>query len=191
MLYHFLVPLIRDFRVLNLFTYITFRAAGAAVTALLLAFVVGPWIIRRLRGGAVTQGVREGTPDTHAGKGDTPTMGGLIILFAAVVSTLLWARLSSRYIWLALAVTAGLLIAFGPVVSVLRVDSDEEAVGRTLGFIAALWTVSLLTGSSLETSSPTTKSRTSGWPARNSRQPSIVSWSVMVTKSMPRALARS
>jgi phospho-N-acetylmuramoyl-pentapeptide-transferase len=107
-LYHFLVPLIRQFRILNLFTYITFRAAGAAVTALLLAFVVGRPIIRRLRGGAVTQVVREGTPDTHASKGDTPTMGGLIILFAAVVSTLLWARLSSRYIWLALGVTAAM-----------------------------------------------------------------------------------
>ncbi|MDE3171774.1 MAG: phospho-N-acetylmuramoyl-pentapeptide-transferase [Gemmatimonadota bacterium] len=108
MLYHFLVPLIRDFRVLNLFTYITFRAAGAAVTSLLLAFLMGPAIIRRLRGGAVTQVVREGTPDTHAHKGDTPTMGGLIILLAAAGSTVLWARLSSRYIWLALAVTAAM-----------------------------------------------------------------------------------
>ncbi len=108
MLYHFLVPLIHRFRVLNLFTYITFRAAGAAVTALLLAFVVGPMVIRRLRGREVTQTVREGTPDSHAGKGTTPTMGGLIILFSAIVSTLLWARLSSRYIWLALAVTSAM-----------------------------------------------------------------------------------
>ena len=108
MLYHFLVPLVRQFKVLNLFTYITFRAAGAAVTALVLAFIAGPVIIRRLRGGAVTQGVRDGTPDTHAGKGDTPTMGGLIILFATIASTMLWARLGSRYIWLALAVTASM-----------------------------------------------------------------------------------
>ncbi|MHB1862705.1 MAG: phospho-N-acetylmuramoyl-pentapeptide-transferase [Gemmatimonadaceae bacterium] len=108
MLYHFLVPLVRQFKVLNLFNYITFRAAGAAVTALVLAFIAGPVIIRRLRGGSVTQGVRDGTPDTHADKGDTPTMGGLIILFATIASTLLWARLGSRYIWLALAVTAGM-----------------------------------------------------------------------------------
>ena len=108
MLYHLLVPLIHRFRVLNLFTYIMFRAAGAAVTALLLAFIVGPIVIRRLRGGDVMQTVREGTPDSHAGKGRTPTMGGLIILFSAIVSTLLWARLSSRYIWLALAVTAAM-----------------------------------------------------------------------------------
>jgi len=107
-LYHFLVPLVRQFKVLNLFTYITFRAAGAAVTALVLAFIAGPVIIRRLRGGAVTQGVRDGTPDTHVGKGDTPTMGGLIILFATIASTMLWARLGSRYIWLALAVTASM-----------------------------------------------------------------------------------
>ncbi len=108
MLYHFFIPLIHRFRFLNLFTYITFRAAGAAVTALVLAFVVGPILIRRLRRDNVTQTVREGTPDTHAGKGQTPTMGGLIILFSAILSTLLWARLSSRYIWLALMVTAAM-----------------------------------------------------------------------------------
>jgi len=107
-LYHFLVPLARHFKFLNLFAYITFRAAGAAVTALVLAFVAGPIVIGRMRRGAVTQGVRDGTPETHAGKGDTPTMGGLIILFACIASTLLWARLGSRYIWLALIVTTAM-----------------------------------------------------------------------------------
>jgi phospho-N-acetylmuramoyl-pentapeptide-transferase len=107
-LYHFFVPLIHRFRFLNLFTYITFRAAGAAVTALVLAFIVGPIVIRRLRRDEVMQTVREGTPDTHAGKGQTPTMGGLIILFSSLLSTLLWARLSSRYIWLAVMVTAAM-----------------------------------------------------------------------------------
>jgi len=148
-LYHFLVPLARQFRILNLFTYITFRAAGAAVTALLLAFVVGPAIIRRLRGGSITQVVREGTPDTHAGKGETPTMGGLIILFAAIGSTLLWARLSSRYIWLALGVTAA-MGAIGLIDDVLKVR-QKRAGEKNLGLVeryklAGQVTIGLLLG---------------------------------------------
>ena len=106
MLYHLFVPLIRDYSFLNVFTYITFRAAGAAVTALLLSFIVGPIILNRLRRAAIHQVVREGTPDTHAGKGTTPTMGGLIILFCSLTSVLLWARLTSRYTVLATIVTA-------------------------------------------------------------------------------------
>jgi phospho-N-acetylmuramoyl-pentapeptide-transferase len=105
-LYHLFVPLIREYTFLNVFTYITFRAAGAAVTALILAFIVGPIILRALRRAAMHQVVREGTPDTHAGKGTTPTMGGLIILSCAVTSVLLWARLTSRYIVIALLITA-------------------------------------------------------------------------------------
>lgn len=106
MLYHLFVPLIRDFTVLNVFSYITFRAAGAAITALLLSFIVGPMILRRLQARAMHQVVREGTPDSHQAKGTTPTMGGLIILFCSITSVLLWARLTSYYTWLALIVTA-------------------------------------------------------------------------------------
>ena len=106
MLYHLLVPLTHYVRLFNVFNYISFRAAGAAVTALLMSFVVGPVILKRLRAGAVNQVVREGTPETHAGKGTTPTMGGLIILASSIVPTLLWARLDNRYILLALLVTA-------------------------------------------------------------------------------------
>ncbi len=91
---HYLAELLApDLRLLN---YITFRAAGAFVTALLVAFLVGPWIVRRLREMAVHQVVREGTPDTHAGKGSTPTMGGLIILAATVGPALLWGRFDTR-----------------------------------------------------------------------------------------------
>ena len=106
MLYHLLYPLSQHIGVFRVFNYITFRAAGAAITALLLAFVIGPAIVRRLRAMQVHQVVREGTPDSHAAKGTTPTMGGLIILAACVVPTLLWARLDNRYVWLALIVTA-------------------------------------------------------------------------------------
>ena len=106
MLYTLLQPFARDIRVFNLLNYITFRSAAAFVSALLLTFVFGPIIIRRLRAMAVHQVVREGTPDTHAGKGTTPTMGGLIILAATFVPVVLWARLSNRYVLLAMAVTA-------------------------------------------------------------------------------------
>jgi phospho-N-acetylmuramoyl-pentapeptide-transferase len=105
-LYSLLQPFARDVSVFNLLNYITFRSAAAFVSALLLTFVFGPVIIRRLRAMAVHQVVRAGTPDTHAGKGTTPTMGGLIILAATFVPVLLWARLSNRYVLLAMAVTA-------------------------------------------------------------------------------------
>jgi phospho-N-acetylmuramoyl-pentapeptide-transferase len=95
-LYFFLQPLARSFKPFNLLNYITFRAAAAFVTALLVAFVVGPAIIRRLRALSVNQVVREGTPDSHAGKGKTPTMGGLIIVAATMVPVLLWGRFNAR-----------------------------------------------------------------------------------------------
>jgi len=105
MLYELLYPLRDVFSPFRVFTYISFRAAGAAVTALLVAFVVGPAIIRWLQQMQIHQVVREGTPDTHAGKGTTPTMGGFIILLAVFVPTLLWMRLNNRYVWLALIAT--------------------------------------------------------------------------------------
>lgn len=107
MLYWLLSPLIDEFPTLRLVTYLSFRGAGAAVTALLLSFLVGPPIIRRLRAMRVQQGVRTGTPDSHAGKADTPTMGGLILLVAGLVPTLLWARfdLENEYVLVVLAVT--------------------------------------------------------------------------------------
>ncbi len=102
MLYDLLFPLREFFSPFRLFQYQSFRAAGAAVTALLVAFIVGPMIIRWLQGMQVHQVVRAGTPDTHADKGSTPTMGGFIILAATVVPTLLWMRTNNRYVWLAL-----------------------------------------------------------------------------------------
>mgnify|MGYP003575510279 CR=1 FL=1 len=106
MLYHLLTPLTEYWGALRLFNYITFRAAGAVVTAIVMAFLVGPPIIRRLRGMQIHQVIREGTPDSHQEKKSTPTMGGLIILLSTIVPTLLWARLTNRYVWLALFVTA-------------------------------------------------------------------------------------
>jgi phospho-N-acetylmuramoyl-pentapeptide-transferase len=95
LLYHLLAPLARQHIFFNLFNYITFRAAGATVTALLLAFIMGPWVIRKLREHRIGQIVRAEGPTSHHGKRGTPTMGGLIIILATVVPTLLWARLDS------------------------------------------------------------------------------------------------
>ena len=109
MLYYFLYPLREQVGAFRVFNYISFRAAGAAVTALLVAFIVGPMIIRRLSAMRYHQVVREGTPDSHKAKATTPTMGGIIILAAVIVPTLLWARFdrsSWRYVALALLVMA-------------------------------------------------------------------------------------
>ena len=107
MLYHFLLPLAKQFKFLNVLTYISLRAVGAAVTALLLSFIVGPIILRALKRQSVHQVVREGTPESHAGKGSTPTMGGLIFLNSALISVLLWGRfsLSHPYLLIAIMVT--------------------------------------------------------------------------------------
>src|SRR3989449_919623 len=106
MLYHLLAPLARQHIFFNLFNYITFRAAGATVTALLLAFIVGPWIIGKLREHRIGQIVRAEGPTSHQGKRGTPTMGGLIIILATIVPTLLWARLDSRYVIVTFVTTA-------------------------------------------------------------------------------------
>lgn len=105
MFYHLLAPLGRHFLVFNLFNYISFRAAGAMVTALLLAFLVGPGIIRVLRARKIGQVIRAEGPATHQGKRGTPTMGGIIILIATVVPTLLWAPLTNRFVLVALLAT--------------------------------------------------------------------------------------
>ncbi len=105
MLYHFLAPLASKFFFFNLFNYITFRAAGATVTAVVLAFVIGPPIIRRLTERKVGQVIRAEGPASHQSKRGTPTMGGLILLVCVLVSTLLWARLDNRFVLVATIAT--------------------------------------------------------------------------------------
>jgi phospho-N-acetylmuramoyl-pentapeptide-transferase len=103
-LYHFLVPLADFHIVFNLFRYITFRAAGSMATALVLSFLFGPWIIARLRTLRVGQVVREEGPQEHLAKAGTPTMGGVLIIVATTVSTLLWANLTSENVIIVLVV---------------------------------------------------------------------------------------
>jgi len=105
MFYHLLAPLGKHFIIFNLFNYISFRAAGATVTALLLAFLVGPPVISRLRARKIGQIIRAEGPASHQGKRGTPTMGGLIILLATIVPTLLWAPLTNRFVVVAMIST--------------------------------------------------------------------------------------
>jgi phospho-N-acetylmuramoyl-pentapeptide-transferase len=111
MLYDLLVPLAKDSILFNVFRYITFRTAMATVTAIVISFVLGPWLIGRLR--ALQRGgetIREDTPERHRSKAGTPTMGGLVILAALLISTLLWTNLHNRYVWILILATAGFAV---------------------------------------------------------------------------------
>jgi len=104
MLYHLLYPLSEQYFIFNIFRYITFRAMGATLTAFILAFIFGPFLIKWLQQKKMKELIREDVPDVHVNKEGTPTMGGLLILFAMIISILLWANLSNIYIWIMLAV---------------------------------------------------------------------------------------
>jgi len=92
-------------RAFNVFNYITLRAVLACLTALVISFVVGPAMIRKLTAYKIGQSVRDDGPQTHLAKAGIPTMGGALILVAIAISTLLWADLSNRYVWIVLIVT--------------------------------------------------------------------------------------
>ncbi|RMF11524.1 MAG: phospho-N-acetylmuramoyl-pentapeptide-transferase [Alphaproteobacteria bacterium] len=109
MLYNLLYPLSDQFSAFNLFRYLTFRTGGAVITALLVAFVFGPpliaWLKRKQKRG---QPIRGDGPQSHiVTKQGTPTMGGVLILLAFLIATLLWADLTNRYVWACLWVTTG------------------------------------------------------------------------------------
>jgi len=102
MLYHFLYPLHTSFIGFNVFRYITFRSIGGALTAFLILLIVGPIFIRAMQKFQIGQVVRRDGPESHLVKQGVPTMGGLLIIVAIVVSTLLWARLDNLLVWLSL-----------------------------------------------------------------------------------------
>ena len=107
MLYHLLFPLHATYSFFNVFRYITFRTIYAAITALLISFIIGPWLIRLLHERQIGQTIRRDGPESHLVKEGTPTMGGVLVVLATVVPTLLWANLLSPYIWIAVLVTVG------------------------------------------------------------------------------------
>ena len=123
MIYHLLYPLHTAFSFFNVFRYITFRTIYASITALIICFVIGPWLIRKLQNMQIGQQIREDGPKSHLTKKGTPTMGGILIIFAVVISTLLWANLAVDYVWLALLVTVGYgLIGF--------IDDYRKLIGK-------------------------------------------------------------
>ncbi len=96
---------------LRIFRYTSTRILAAAITALILSFIIGPWFIEKLKSRQIGETIREDGPKTHKKKAGTPTMGGSLILFCLAVSTLLWCDLTNRFVWLALSVT----VAFGAI----------------------------------------------------------------------------
>jgi phospho-N-acetylmuramoyl-pentapeptide-transferase len=107
MLYHLLYPFHAQLSALNVTRYITFRTAAASLSALAISLALGPWMIRKLREFQIGQVIRQEGPTTHRPKAGTPTMGGLLILTAALVPTLLWADLTNPYVWIAVLTTSG------------------------------------------------------------------------------------
>ena len=124
--------LAQDVRGFNVFNYITLRAVLAAMTALLISFVAGPAVIRWLTAKKIGQAVRTDGPQTHLVKSGTPTMGGALILIAIGITTLLWADLSNRYVWVLLIVTLG----FG---AVGWYDDWKKVVFRDPKGLASRW----------------------------------------------------
>lgn len=107
MLLAFFQWLAQDIRAFNVFGYITLRTMLAALTALAISFIIGPMMIRKLTAYKIGQSVRDDGPQTHLVKAGTPTMGGALILMSIILTTLLWADLSNRYIWVVLLTTLG------------------------------------------------------------------------------------
>jgi phospho-N-acetylmuramoyl-pentapeptide-transferase len=121
-----------DVRLFNVFQYITLRAVLAALTALIISFIVGPWMIRKLTELKVGQPVRDDGPQTHLVKAGTPTMGGALILAAVAITTLLWADLTNRYVWIALLT----LVGFG---AIGWVDDWRKVVEKNPKGLASRW----------------------------------------------------
>ena len=145
-----------DFGFFRVFQYLTFRAVMAAMTALVIGIFAGPWVIRKLTELKIGQPVRGYAMETHLSKSGTPTMGGVLILFAIAISTLLWFDWSNRFVWIVMLVTFG----FGAIgwVDDWRkvVNKDPEGMRSrekyfwqsVIGLVAALYLVFAISGAS-------------------------------------------
>ncbi len=107
MLYHLLYSLHSTFSVFNVFRYITFRTIYAVLTAFLICFLMGPWVIRKLSELQIGQHIREEGPKEHKKKTGTPTMGGTLIVSSITLTTLMWNNLTNYYVWILLLVAIG------------------------------------------------------------------------------------
>ncbi len=148
----------------NVFRYVSFRIIASMISALLITLLLYPWFIRRLQSQQIGQVIRDDGPESHFSKAGTPTMGGVLILFAVVISTVLWSDLTNRYVWTILAATIGfgvvgfiddfmklqgkssaglsgkirLLIEFGLGAALMAFVYGEVAVAETGGILSAL-----------------------------------------------------
>ena len=105
MLYHLLYPMGSTLILFNVFKYISFRAIMATLTALMISFLLGRPLVDYLRAFQIGQMIRDDGPQSHLEKSGTPTMGGVLILFAMTISCLLWTRLDNIYFWIVLGIT--------------------------------------------------------------------------------------
>ena len=122
----------QDVRAFNVFSYITLRAVLATLTALLISFIVGPAVIRKLALLKIGQSVRNDGPQSHLIKAGTPTMGGALIIVSVAITTLLWSDLSNHYVWLALAT----LVGFG---AIGWVDDWRKVVEKNAKGLPSRW----------------------------------------------------
>ena len=152
MLYHFLYPLRDTISAFNVFRYITFRTIYASLTAFFICFILGPWVIRRLGLLQIGQYIREDGPEAHHKKAGTPTMGGLLILLAITVSTLLWTDLTNRYVWIVLLAT----VSFGTIGFLddylMQIKKRNKGLTGSGKFILQ-WIFALITGGLVYTGS--------------------------------------
>lgn len=138
MLYNWLYPFHTELSFLNVFRYQSFRIIYAAVTAFLIAFVLAPFVIRKLQAIKLGQQVRDDGPKRHLAKSGTPTMGGVLIIFAVTLSTLLWADISRPIIWLVLGATLGFFV-IGFVDDYLKfVKARSKGLSASQKFIAQI-----------------------------------------------------
>ncbi len=135
MLYWLLVPLRDEFFFFNLVRYITVRTAAAGITALVLSFLLGPWLIRLLERRQIGQEIRDDGPKAHLAKKGTPSMGGILIILCTVVPTLVWGNLSNLYVWLAIERFRPILLK-GDLPPV-AISTDPEVSGQLLAGLAA------------------------------------------------------
>jgi len=147
LIYYLLYPLHTTFSFFNVFRYITFRTIIASITALLICLFLGQWMIQKLQEMQIGQQIRDDGPQSHLAKKGTPTMGGILIILAVVVSTLLWTNLSDVYVWMILLVTIGYgLIGFIDDYRKLAGKSSKGVSGKTrlAGEIAIALFVSMI-----------------------------------------------
>ncbi|MFH0948712.1 MAG: phospho-N-acetylmuramoyl-pentapeptide-transferase [Elusimicrobiota bacterium] len=140
MFYYLYYYLSEKFSPLNVFQYITFRAGGAIFTALLIFVIFGPYLIKKLKTLKIEQVMRSDGPQTHFAKSGTPTMGGLLILVSLVISTLLWARLDNRFIWVLIfsAIYLGLLGFADDYLKLVKKHSSGLSASKKIIYLSVL-----------------------------------------------------